>query len=143
MLRVGNNNVITFNIEEAKSYDGFTGPYLQYTVSRINSLLDKEEAKIGNQTEFIASINFLEKKLLIQLAEFPEIIIKSSQEFEPSSLAQYLFNLAKDFSSYYQTVPILNSADELKVFRLALVKAIRQVLINGLKLLGIEAPKRM
>ncbi len=143
MLRVSNNSVITFDFEEAKSYDGFTGPYLQYTVSRINSILNKPEAKVNKKLNFSLLTEVLEKELLITLAQFPEIVLKASQELDPSSLAKYLFDLAKIFSSYYQAVPILTSTEELKVSRLALVSFVKQVLINGLGLLGIEVPEKM
>jgi len=143
MLRVGNNSVITFDLEEARSYDGFTGPYLQYTVSRINSVLNKPEAKTGKKPDFSLLTDLLEKKLLIGLARFPEVVVEAAKELDPSSLAKYLFDLAKDFSSYYQAVPILASSEELKSSRLVLAKSVRQVLINGLGLLGIEAPEKM
>ena len=143
MLRVGNNSVITFDLAEAKSYDGFTGPYLQYTITRINSILSKPEAKPSKAPDFSQLTEELEKELLIQIASFPEIVTEASQELEPSILAKYLFDLSKAFSSYYQVVPILATAPEIRQARLSLVMAVRQTLINGLTLLGIEAPERM
>lgn len=143
MLRVGNNNIITFDLEEAKSYDGFTGPYLQYTVSRINSILNKSNFKTNKKVDFSLLTDSLEKELLIGLARFPEVILEVAEELDPSGLAKYLFDLAKNFSSYYQIIPILTLSEDLKISRLALIKSIRQVLVNGLGLLGVEVPEKM
>lgn len=143
MLRVGNNSIITFDLDEAKSYDGFTGPYLQYTISRINSIMNKPEAKVSKSPDFSRLAETLEKDLLIEIARFPEVIAEATKEFEPSILAKYLFDLSKTFSSYYQAVPILASAEDVRADRLSLVLAVKQTLSNGLNLLGIEAPERM
>jgi arginyl-tRNA synthetase len=143
MLRVGNNSVITFDLEEAKSYDGFTGPYLQYTVSRINSILNKPEAKLSKAPDLSQLNEAIESELLVKLAEFPEAIAEASKEFEPSRLAKYLFDLARLFSSYYQSVAILTADTKTKEARLALIKSVRQTLVNGLGLLGIETLERM
>lgn len=143
MLRVSNNSVITFDFEEARSYDGFTGPYLQYTVSRINSILNKESVKNLAEIDFSKLDHPKEKELLLLAMQFPEIIRNSVELLEPSQLAKYLFDLAKSFSSYYQEVPILNSEVEYKKSRLALIQAVRQTLVNGLGILGIEVLDRM
>jgi arginyl-tRNA synthetase len=143
MLRVSNNSVITFDFEEARSYDGFTGPYLQYTVSRINSILNKESVKNLAEIDFSKLDHPKEKELLLLAMQFPEIIRNSVELLEPSQLAKYLFDLAKSFSSYYQEVPILNSEIAYKKARLSLIQAVRQTLVNGLGILGIEVLDRM
>ena len=143
MLKTGNNNLIVFDPEESLSFDGFTGPYLQYTVTRINSILVKES--FGNLKE----VNFgkldlpLEKQLVIKLAGFPQLVQNSCLENQPSILSQYLFDLAKLFAYYYQTIPILAAADEIKKARLLMIDSLRQVLVNGLTLLGIETVEKM
>jgi arginyl-tRNA synthetase len=77
------------------------------------------------------------------MADFNEIVVNSAKSFEPSHLAKYLFDLCKLFASYYQEVPILRADAETKEARLALIISLKQVLANGLDLLGIEAPEKM
>lgn len=143
MLKTGRNNVIVFDLKEALAFDGFTGPYLQYTVSRINSILKKETAKNLTNTDFGQLVNHKEKELLVQLAQFNGVAKSAALTFEPSQLAQYLFETAKLFASYYQEIPILAAEPKIKEARLALISAVRQVLLNGLGLLGIETLERM
>ena len=141
MIKVGNNSVIVFDAKEAISFDGFTGPYLQYTVSRINSILRKENAK--EKIDFSKLDSISEKELMVKMSEFPEVIDSCMIDNQLSALAKYLFDLAKLFSNYYQNVPILTSEDEIKKARLFLISGIRQVLVNGLTLLGIEELEQM
>ncbi|MFA5020446.1 MAG: arginine--tRNA ligase [Patescibacteria group bacterium] len=143
MIRVGRGSAIVFNQAEALSFDGYSGPYLQYTVSRINSLLKKAKAGPAKEADYSLLNEASERELVIKLAQFPETISMAVEEFEPSRLAQYLFELAKIFSGYYQAVPILGSPAETAAARLALVASVRQVLANGLSLLGIEILERM
>lgn len=143
MLRVNKNSVITFDIKEALAFDGYTGPYLLYAVSRINSLLKKEAIKPLKNVKIENLSQPKEKELLIALSYFPEVVSQSASEFEPSLLAKYLFDLARSFASYYQEVPILNSQTEIKEARLILAYEVRLVLVNGLKLLGLDTLDRM
>ena len=141
MIKDGNNSVIVFDSKEEISFDGFTGPYLQYTVSRINSILRKENAK--EKIDFSKLDSISEKELMVKMSEFPEVIDSCMIDNQLSALAKYLFDLAKLFSNYYQNVPILTSEDEIKKARLFLISGIRQVLVNGLTLLGIEELEQM
>ncbi|MBI5765879.1 arginine--tRNA ligase, partial [Candidatus Falkowbacteria bacterium] len=143
MLKIGNNNVIVFDIEEALSFDGFSGPYLQYTCSRISSVM-KKAGRAG-----IAEINYaklnsdIEKELMLKLAEFPPAVQEAVKTYQPSEVAKYLFDLARLFSNFYQKLPILNSEEATRKARLVLVGAVEQVLNNGLELLGIEPLREM
>jgi len=141
MLRTGNNNVIVFDIDEALRFDGFTGPYLQYTISRINSILRKEPASEKNDLSKLNTA--IDKLLVIKMAEFPEIISGCVKSLDPSPMAGYLFDLAKMFSHFYETTPILNSDEEIKKARLYMISCVKQVLVNGLTLLGIEELEQM
>lgn len=143
LLRVSNNNLIIFDLDEALSFDGFSGPYLQYTCSRIASLLKK--AKVGSRFNFDAAklSTDLEKELVLKLAQFPAAVAEATTDYQPSVLARYLFDLAKIFSSFYQKLPILQAEPKTSRARLALARATRQVLANGLSLLGIEALEKM
>lgn len=143
MLKTGNENIIVFDLEEALSFDGFSGPYLQYTVSRINSIL-KREALPGIKDINFSKLNLqIEKQLVFEMSRFPEIVSVASKAFQPSQLAKYLFDLAKLFSGYYQAVPILKAEEKTRQARLLLVSEIRQVLVNGLELLGIPTLEQM
>lgn len=143
MIKSGRNNVIVFDPQEALSFDGFTGPYLQYTLARINSILRKESAKNISALDFSQLVEPKEKELLLAMADFSEAVDNSTKSFEPSYLAKYLFDLCKSFASYYQEVPILQAETKTKEARLALISSIKQILENGLNLLGIEAPEKM
>jgi len=143
MLKSNNESIIVFDPQEALSFDGYSGPYLQYTVSRINSILKKEAAPSAKQVNF-GKLNLqLEKELILALSRFPEIIGEASRESQPSYLAKYLFDLARLFSSYYQAVPVLNSESAIKQARLLLIMEIKQVLSNGLEILGIPTVEQM
>lgn len=141
MLRTGNGNVIVFDINEALRFDGFTGPYLQYTISRINSILRKQKAV--EKIDFSKLDSQIGKELTLKMAEFPEVVARSLEELEPSIIAKYLFELAKTFSNYYENVPILNSEEETRAARLFLIDCVRRVLVNGLHLLGIDELEQM
>ncbi|MEK7168045.1 MAG: arginine--tRNA ligase, partial [Patescibacteria group bacterium] len=143
MLKVGNNSVIVFDLEEALSFDGFSGPYLLYTLSRISSVFKKNKSQNAGHIDYRKLDTEIEKEILLKLAEFPEILVKARKGFEPSEIAKYLFELSRLFANFYQTVPILSSAKESRQARLALLQAIQKVLTDGLAVLGIETLKEM
>ena len=143
LLKVGNNSVIVFDPKEALSFEGFTGPYLQYTVSRINSILKKETVKNIKDVNFSKLNSALEREIFWQLAEFPEVIAKAVADQEATGLTKYLFDLARSFSNFYQNVPILSSDDKSRPARLLLTMSVHQVLVSGLELMGIETMEQM
>jgi arginyl-tRNA synthetase len=127
----------TYYPEESLSFEGDTGPYLQYTYARANSILrkGKKKPKIEKLTEE------KEFEIIKKLSKFSDIIKKSVQDYKPNYIATYLFDLATLFNEYYHETRVIGSKNEEA--RLALVKSVIIVLENGLKLLGIEAPKEM
>lgn len=143
MLKVGNNSIITFDIDEALSFDGFSGPYIQYTCSRISSVLKKAKITTFSTIDYTKLNSDLEKEILLQLASFPEVVADAALNYDPSQIAKYLFDLSRLFSAFYQKAPIINSPKEIKEARLMLADSIRKVLINGLDLLGIEPLDQM
>ena len=143
MLKTGNDNIITFDIDEALSFDGFSGPYLQYTCSRISSVLKKAKSKGGIDVEYDKLNTVIEKELMLKLIDYPNVIEVAAKNFQPSELTRYLFELAKLFSNFYQTMPILNSDDGTKKARLSLIFAVKQTIANGLGILGIETMDEM
>ncbi|OGF21608.1 arginine--tRNA ligase [Candidatus Falkowbacteria bacterium RIFOXYB2_FULL_38_15] len=146
MIKVGKEKIITFDANEALRFEGFTAAYIQYTYARISSIIRKAGAakKIQfSKIEFGNLKEISEHKLSIALAKFSEAIEKASASYNPATLAEYLYSLAKCFNDFYRDVPVLKADNEVRLARVALLEATRIVLENGLNLLGIEAPERM
>lgn len=142
MLKQDLDKKICFNMSEALSFDGFTGPYLLYTFARVSSILKKAgKAKISRSSKTL--IDEYSRAILVLIANYPDVLFRVSTRLQPSLLAQYLFDLAKAFSTYYEYVPVLQSEKEELGERLALVSAVGQVLENGLAIFGIETVKEM
>jgi arginyl-tRNA synthetase len=150
MVKVSRTAVITFDIEKALRFEGFTAAYVQYTGARIQSILRKSKVsarggsasggKIQN-SKFLVEIK--EQNLIMKLAKYPEVVKAAGEKYEPSEIAKYLFELAQEFNDYYHEVPVLNAELETRAARLTLINAVSQVLGNGLNLLGIETMKEM
>jgi arginyl-tRNA synthetase len=144
MLKVHPSKDIFFNPEESISFDGDTGPYIQYTHARISSLLRKSEEYKNDFPEFTKLGNEEEIKIIKHLLLFPKVLISSSVSYNPSGLATYLLELAKSFNKFYHDHSVLNTGDkELTLDRVALSKACGIVLKEGLRILGIVAPEKM
>lgn len=144
-LKLSLNQNISFDINESVSFEGESGPYLQYSAVRIKSILEK--AKINNLKEIKNSDHLKEKeelKLLRKLYIFPEIIEEACKLHEPHLIATYIYELSQDFNSFYGSIQILQAQDEkIKNARLSLAKAVLQILENGLNLIGIETVEKM
>lgn len=145
LLKNGIGKNVAFNFEESISFDGNSGPYLQYVYVRAQSVLEKagrknEERSIENKELHIEGE---ERELLRLLVRFPEVIEEAAVRYAPHLLCAYLFELAQAFNSFYQKSPILKAKDETKVFRLSLTEKTGQVLKEGLTLLGIKVPDKM
>ena len=135
---------IVFNPEESISFDGYTGTFIQYTHARISTMLSKADkvANISKIKDF--DFNKEEKKLVKTLLMFTETIQKSAINQNPSLLTQYLFDLAKTYNNFYQQHSVLKAESEnVKQIRLNISKLTKQVLKDGLALLGIKAPDMM
>jgi len=145
MLKSGNDKVITFDINEALDFNGFTGPYLQYTLARINSIFRKLESRkfIKYKVDYKNLAAPIEIKLLKDLAEYPAKVLESLNLNDPSLLAQYLFKLSQDFNAFYHELPVLQAKIDVQAARLELLNGIRQVLVNGLNLLGLPLLEEM
>lgn len=141
---------IVFDPKTAISFEGNTGPYLQYTHARIHGILRKvsDDLKPSDRNKIPASagITFKAEDFLVlrKLSKFPEVVEQVARELLPNLLCNYLFELSQNFNTFYEKAPILSETDEnLKAFRLQLISATAQVLNNGLFLLGIDAPEEM
>ncbi|MGB2580153.1 MAG: arginine--tRNA ligase [Minisyncoccia bacterium] len=138
ILRQASGKDIVFDFEQSLSFEGDSGPYLQYTYARTRSLLEKAGNKKIDALRAHEGTNTLHKLLL----RFPEIVIRANEEREPHYIATYLIELAREFNSFYaHTVILDDSMDE--PYKLALVKVVSQTMKNGLNLLGIPTPERM
>tara|TARA_B100001059_G_scaffold84706_1_gene82743 strand:- start:20 stop:1795 length:1776 start_codon:yes stop_codon:yes gene_type:complete len=143
ILKVDPKKRILFDPNDSIDFNGNTGPFIQYTYARIQSLLTKsnyKKSKINNQLE----INDKEKQLLKLLTIFPEIIKSAADNLNPALIANYTYELVKNFNSYYQTTTILKINDEeLKGFRLTLSYKVASIIKSSMKLLGINVPEKM
>lgn len=143
MLKVSANKPITFDMDSALRFDGFTSAYLQYTYARIQSIFRKKPSGLPK-----ADLNHLvqpkEKTLAMRLANFPEAVVEAGSKKDPAEIAKYLFDLCKITNDYYHEVPVLKAEDEKDVTaRLALLEAVTIVIKKGLELLGIETVEEM
>jgi len=128
-----------FDIDRFISFEGDTGPYLLYSYARANSILNK--SKIKTEKLNIIQVNEQEKKLIVALGKFPEVVNQAHEQLAPNLIANYSYNLAQTFNEFYHSCPVLGSAEEK--FRLCLVSCFIQALGNALKLLGIPVLKEM
>ena len=147
ILKVDPVKNMLFNPKESIDFNGNTGPFLQYTHARIRSLLRKSgcnpDELIAYQTEGL-NISGKEKSLIQNLAAYPAVLKQAGEQFSPALIANYLYDLAKDFNGFYQDTNVLREENEqLKAFRLALVQQTGVILKKGLYLLGITAPEKM
>lgn len=142
MLKQDPDKTITFSMEDAMATEGFTGPYVMYTIARISSILRK--AFIKPAKTFSHSKHPLERELIAKIAKYPEAVLQAGLQLKPSVIAQYAFDLAQTYARYYESVRILDEENPKETAeRLALCGAIRQTLINALGLLGIAAIEEM
>ena len=142
ILKVDPKKRILFDPKESVDFNGNTGPFIQYTFARIQSLLRKESPK-----EFDANaieLNDAEKEIIRALYDFEDTIEKAATEMSPALIANYVYELVKLFNSFYQNNPILKNEDEnVKNFRLYLSQWVANTIQNSLRLLGIGVPERM
>lgn len=133
---------IDFDWDKALALEGNSGPYLQYAYARVCSLLEKAGA--GDVSRFPFRVETpSEKRLALQLLEFPGAVVRAAEAYKPSVLAEYLFQTAQLYSSFYQNSPVLKSEESVRNARLRLCSLFGEVLKTGLSLLGIETPRRI
>ncbi len=145
ILKVDPKKRILFDPKESIDFQGNTGPFIQYTYARIQSILRK-----SNQNSSVTlspvevQLQDKEKQLLKQLEQFPEVIQNAAEQHSPALIANYTYDLVKDFNSFYQNVSILGADTEHeKAFRVALSKTVGQTIKNAFSVLGIDVPERM
>ena len=143
ILKVDPKKRILFDPEESVDFAGNTGPFIQYTYARIQSIIRKANFDFTEKT----TINVLhekEKELVKQLELYPEVIQNAAQNHSPALIANYTYDLVREYNSFYQAVPILGSNDSVeKVFRVQLSKKVADTIASAFQLLGIQVPERM
>jgi len=148
ILKVDPKKNMLFNPVESIDFNGNTGPFIQYTYARIQSVLKKAKTdhnfNISDSFSEGISIHEKEKELIKLLHEFPSIVKDAGDNYSPALLANYAYDLVKEYNQFYQEVSILKAeSKDLVIFRLHLSRFVGRTIMNAMKLLGIEVPQRM
>ncbi|WP_299384804.1 arginine--tRNA ligase [uncultured Lacinutrix sp.] len=151
ILKVDPKKRILFDPKESIDFQGNTGPFIQYTYARIQSILRKAEATLKNDNITLSTINAdyaledKEKAVLKHLQLFPEVIQSAAQNYSPALIANYIYELVKEYNSFFQNLPIVMGNDDKDsiAFRVQLSKAVGNTIKNAFGLLGISVPERM
>ena len=146
ILKVDARKNMLFNPAESIDFNGNTGPFIQYTYARIRSIMRKaEDQKIPfNAEEMTGDLNEKEIALIQQMNDFPNAIAQAANDYNPSSIANYCYELTKNFNQFYHDYSILQAeSEEKKTIRLVIAKNVAKIIKTGMSLLGIEVPERM
>ena len=141
ILNVQEEKPMTFRWEDALNFEGESGPFIQYTHARAASILRKAEWNGEYNPNMISHPQ--EIKLLKLMARYQETIQKSAENLSPHIVARYAYSLASQFNQFYRDCPVLKAEENVRIFRLAIVKAFKKIIRDLLELLGIEAPEKM
>jgi arginyl-tRNA synthetase len=133
---------IIFDFDKSLSFEGDSGPYLQYACVRAKSILEKAKNE-GIKAEIKSEQNIEVGELAKLLIRFPEVVERAGKEYAPHYLATYLTNLASTFSTFYAQNKVVDKTDANSPYRVALTAAFSIVMKNGLNLLGIKVPEKM
>ncbi len=147
ILKVDARKNMLFNPEESIDFNGNTGPFIQYTYARIRSIMRKAEAEgfaLPSSLPGSLPLNEKEVQLIQKLNSYEAVVEQAGKDYSPSGIANYCYELTKDFNQFYHDYSILNAeSQEAKTLRLALAKNVAKTIKNGMQLLGIEVPERM
>lgn len=143
ILKVDPKKRILFDPKESVDFNGNTGPFIQYTYARIQSILRKADFDF-TQPNYTGTLEAKEKDLIKKMLEYPAVINLAAHTFSPAIIANYTYDLVKEYNSFYQSVSILGEIDEdKKMFRVQLSDKIGQIIQHAFSLLGIAVPERM
>jgi arginyl-tRNA synthetase len=145
ILKVDARKNMLFNPEESIDFNGNTGPFIQYTYARIRSILRKADSLSSTASlTSTTSLNEKEVELIQKMSEFGAAVEQAGKDYSPSGIANYCYELTKQFNQFYHDYSILNAdTEEEKMLRLVLAKNVAKIIKNGMSLLGIEVPERM
>ncbi|MCW3126287.1 MAG: arginine--tRNA ligase, partial [Bacteroidetes bacterium] len=143
ILRVNPYKKIIFNPEESIDFHGHTGPFIQYSHARIRSLIRKYTGTLVS-IDTTTTLHSTERELILQLFEYPTVLLAAADKYDPAEIANYVYNLAKLYNKFYNEVPILTApTQEEKNLRILISKVTGDTIKKGMKLLGIEVPEKM
>lgn len=143
MLKVDPKKKMLFDPKESIDFNGHTGPFIQYTYARIQSVLTKA-GTVPTTADASVELNELERELIKLMYEFPSVLEESAKTYNPALIANYAYELTKSFNRFYHDYSILKEEDEkVKQMRVMLAKQCSDIIRKGMKLLGIEVPNRM
>ena len=146
ILKVDARKNMLFNPEESIDFNGNTGPFIQYTYARIRSILRKaaDQGISAGSLPDGAPVSVKEAELIQKMNEFGAAVAQAGKDYSPSGIANYCYELTKEFNQFYHDYSILKEEDEAtKIFRLVLARNVAKIIKNGMALLGIEVPERM
>ncbi|MBO8439952.1 MAG: arginine--tRNA ligase [bacterium] len=146
ILKVDPKKNMTFNPKESSDFNGNTGPFIQYTNARINSIMRRaaDEGFTISPAGETVEMTDKERSLIQAVAKFPDIVRQAGDEYSPALIANYVYDLVKEYNQYYQATPILKEENrDVKNLRLLISRNVGRVITSGMNLLGIEMPERM
>jgi len=143
ILKVSPEKNVIFNWNQALNFEGETSPYIQYAYARISSIIKKNKKQLPKKANFSLLNSNEEIELVKKLSSFPQIVQKTAKELRPNIIANYAYELAKQFNEFYHIHNVLKENKEIKNSRLILINCVRQTLKNSLNLLGIDVLERM
>ena len=145
ILKVDPKKRILFDPKSSVDFQGNTGPFIQYTYARIQSILRKASFKYDEPVDIAGvTLHTKEKELIKQIELYPDIIQQAAKNFSPALIANYTYDLVKEFNSFYQNVSILGETDETKkTIRVQLASKVAEIIKSAFSLLGIDVPNRM
>ena len=144
ILKVDPRKNMTFNPKESIDFNGNTGPFIQYTYARIQSLLRKVKEAGVNETYGVVAPQEKEITLIQRLADFPSVVTEAGKNYSPALIANYVYDLVKEYNQFYHDCPIMKEDDSnVRAFRIALSRTVGNVIARATSLLGMEVPERM
>jgi arginyl-tRNA synthetase len=144
LLKVDPKKRLLFDPKESIDFQGHTGPFIQYTHARIKSVLSRADYTAASSINDVAELDGIERDLIVTLTKFPETIAEAAAGHSPAVIANYVYELAKNYNKFYHEKSILQAEEErLKQFRLQLSAASAKVISKAMGLLGIDVPERM
>jgi arginyl-tRNA synthetase len=144
ILKVDPKKSIMFNPEESVDFNGNTGPFIQYTYARIQSILRKADFDYKQEIFGTVTLHEKEKELLKEILHFPDVIQQAAKSYSPALIANYTYDVVKAYNSFYQSVSILGETEQtIKIFRVQLSYKVGEVIKNSCALMGMNVPERM
>ncbi len=136
---------MTFDWDQILSLDGNSAPYLMYTVARAKSILRKADVKLSDTEDYdLVLSDAAETKVALDLLQYSEALARAAEEFKPNHIANFLYNLAQNFNTFYNALPVIKEEDEsLKKSRLLIISSVITVMEDAFELLGLEVPEKM